>query len=149
MLDNPIIYIAKNHGRDDKFITVIWFIHLFLIEYRSIPGASTISLSFWLSWSFDMVSRTSVTKRSRVRISSTPPCSVEYFAPGMREAYATSTLQAQRVLTWGGVIEYRSIPGASTINLSFWLSWSFDTLYSISFNSFIWMSSLHTGILYF
>ena len=71
--------------------------------------------------------RASVTKRSRVRISSTPPFSMEYFAPGMREAYAASTLQAQRALAWRGVIEYRSIPEASTINLSFWLSWSFDS----------------------
>ena len=31
----------------------------------------------------------------------------------------------------GGVIEYKSIPGASTINLSFWLSWSFDTFFNI------------------
>ena len=88
---------------------------------------STKSLSFWLSWSFDMVSRVSVTKRSRVRISSAPPFSVEYFAPGMREACAASTLQTQRALAWGGVIEYKSILGASTISLNFWLSWSFDS----------------------
>ena len=96
-----------------------------MIEYKSIPGASTTSLSFWLSWSFDMVSRASVTKRSRVRISSTPLFSVEYLAPGIRETCAASTLQAQRALVWGGV----SIPGASTIILSFWLSWSFDRVY--------------------
>ena len=103
-----------------------------MIEYKSIHGASTISLSFWLSWSFDMVSRASVTKRSRVRISFTPPFLVEYLAPGMRETYAASTFQAQMALAWGGVIEYKSIPGASTISLSFWLSWSFDMVSRVS-----------------
>ena len=89
-----------------------------VIEYKSIPGAlrpSTISLSFWLSWSFDMVSRASVTKRSRVRISSTPHFSAKYLAQGMREICAASTLQAQRDLAWGGVIEYKSIPGAELV----------------------------------
>ena len=67
-----------------------------LIEYKSIPGASTINLSFWLSWSFDMVSRASVTKRLGVRISSTPPFSVEYLAPtSMRETCATLFLGSQ------------------------------------------------------
>ena len=66
-------------------------------------------------------------KRSRVRISSTPHLSVEYLAPGMRGICVASTLQAQRALAWGGVIEYKSIPRASTISLSFWLSWSFDS----------------------
>ena len=113
-------HIRKNKFRSDQTRSVhIRLVQImFMIEYRSIHGASTISLSFWLSWSFDMVSRASVTKRSRVRISSIPPFLVEYLAPGMRETCAASTVQAQRALAWGGVIEYRSIPGASTINLN-------------------------------
>ena len=54
------------------------------------------------------------------------PFSVGYLAPSMREACVASTLLAQMALALGSMIEYRSIPGPSTISLNFWLSWSFD-----------------------
>ena len=34
--------------------------YLYMLEYITYPGASTISLSFWLSWSLDMVSEANV-----------------------------------------------------------------------------------------
>ena len=56
-------------------------------------------------------------KRSRVRISTTSHLKRN------TQRLCASTLLTQWALVWGGVLEYITYFGASTINLSFWLSW--------------------------
>ena len=57
-----------------NYVTRLFFFYAYR-WCKSNPRTSTISLNFWLSWSFDMVSRASMTK-------------------SMREACVASTLQA-------------------------------------------------------
>ena len=79
-----------NHSKNRQII------HIYLLEYITYPGTSTINLNFWLSWFLDTVSEAGVTRGHGFK-SQPPLIKVEYSAPGMT-AYVASTLLVQRTL---------------------------------------------------
>ena len=86
-----------------------------VLEYIIYHGALTISWVGSLTW---YQSRSD--KRSHIRISTIPHIKWNI------QRMCASTLLTQRALVWGGVVKYIIYPAASTISLSFWLSWFLD-----------------------
>ena len=87
-------------------------------------------------------------KKSRVRIS-TPLIWSGIFNAMYEKGRCCIHTSSQKALVWGGVLDYIIYPGASTINLSFWLNWFLDMVQkpniliisSYNFNASLWISA--------
>ena len=75
-----------------------------MLDYITYFGASTTSLNFWLNWFLDLVSEANVTRGHEFKSQRFHPSfKVEHSVPGMRRAFTTSTLLAQRLYCKGRV----------------------------------------------
>ena len=70
--------------------------HILLLEYITYLKASTINLSFWLSWFLYIVLELAWQEITSLNLNY-PSFKVEYSAPDMSRVYVNSTLLAQRV----------------------------------------------------